>query len=180
MSDEEGNATAPSPPPRSWWGGLTGILTGTTALVTALVGLLAGLQQMGLLGHARTPAPPLTEQADGAVDGETRIVAPPTPEALQEPATPSRPTWILGTWTWKGQPCAAGPRVSYEGKNLVFVTPSSKFVHRVLDGGPDQLRTEVTLPHEHEGEIYEFRVAAGNLSVFEEATRTRDVWNRCL
>ena len=169
-------AEKPQEQPRSWWGGAAGLLTAAGAVITAIAGLLAGLHQLGVVAAPEAPGSP-SPVALGAEHDE----APPPPETrpMREGPPLDGPRALVGTWTWEGQDCAAGPRVTYEGNRLVFVTPSTRFVHRTLSSDGHGLRTSVVSPSAHAGEIYRFELNGNSLRLFEEATRQEHLWIRC-
>lgn len=160
----------------SWWSSLPGVLTAAGALVTAIVGLLTVLNQAGFID--RTTAPP--EKSAGVVNARDAALVE-DPAATDQPAAyPGHGGGLLaGQWTWQGQACAAGPMVTREGSHLVFTTPTSRFVHRVVADGPSLVRTQVLSPPEHEGERYRFELTGDTLRVFEGESKKPDLWARC-
>ena len=162
------------PKPRG--GGVVGTLTAVAALLTTLVGLVAGLRGMGILRSA-SPSPPSDASPPAEIGSENTGTNPNLSGSGTVPST--EPSGIVGAWTWKGQACADGPHVAYEGQRLVFTTSSTRFVHRVLSDSGGTLRTQVTSPPEHAGKVYRLRINGDTLRVFEEADGSLNVWSRC-
>ena len=170
----------------SWWRSLPGVLTAVGTLVTAVAGLIAGLN---LHGHRSETPTVIDAGTPGQVDARDAPPGPPVPHHVSpKPMPASHPhpgasetvaTLIVGRWTWSGQACAQGPRISSEGGNLIFSTPSTRFVHRILSDGQSSLRTRVLTPPEHAGDVYSFRIDGATLRVFEEATKETNFWSLC-
>jgi hypothetical protein len=84
---------------------------------------------------------------------------------------------MLGAWTWGDLPCREGPHVTSRGTQLVFTTPSSRFVHEITSDDGTRAHTVVIAPQDHRGEVYTFELRSGSLAVIEgEQT---NVWSRC-
>jgi hypothetical protein len=155
-------------------GGLIGTATAIGALLTAVAGLLAGLRELGVFGQS-PKQPDVAPAALSEADTGAREPTIPNWDAARGDGTPD----IVGAWTWKGQSCTDGPRVARDGDRLVFTTPSTRFVHRVLSHKGDELRTEVISPATHAGEIYRFHPGHNTLQVAEDASGERNLWTRC-
>lgn len=189
---EAGDVKDPQPSSGSWWRSLPGILTGITATITAAAGLFAALQQAGAFGarsaqetkradhtQTNTSATDARSAAPRRNDVEKHVEPPPNLEERTHAASNKMSDKVLGNWTWTGQPCALGPRVTRDAGQLVFTDPSTRFVHRVVSDEGLKLRTRVLTPENHKGELYSFQIDGETLVVIEERSNARNTWKRC-
>jgi hypothetical protein len=61
---------------------------------------------------------------------------------------------MVGRWNWTGLACADGPNVTFEGGQLVFTTPDTKFVHVIEKDTTLETHTRVVEPEYVLGEQY--------------------------